>query len=120
MDTKTLIAILVPSVLSIVLAIVNIVLSYLRDKTRKKEATWDAAVQQLIAAMKTDQGISPVTLSVKAQVRHFQFVYKALGCIVAEDDEGLNTLCREFPDVIPSNADPNAPENNSQPRAVQQ
>ncbi len=87
MDTKTLIAILILSVLSVILAITSMVLSYLRDKTRRQEAVWNAAVQKIIADTKWDDFNPYTTTASITHVLHLQFLYQAFGYIEAGDDD---------------------------------
>ena len=96
MDTNTLIAVLVPSVLSIVLATVNIFMAHRKDKTRKQELAWNTATQQLLALMEKNR-VDPDPQDALERVRYFQFVYQALCCIAHEDSAKLQQLQEEAP-----------------------
>lgn len=96
MDTNTLIAVLVPSCLSVCLAGVNLWLSYRKDKKRKHDLAWDTATKNLIAL----ETLQPQPLSnpedAETRLRYMEALYQGLKCIIDEEPDKLERLLKDL------------------------
>lgn len=105
MDTKTVLVILIPSVLSVGLAITSMVLSYLREERHRKDVLWDSAVKLLVSATRPDGEIPIETFAAMKQVSQLQFLYQALGYIGSENGQRLKQLLQDTPLLWPSHGE---------------
>lgn len=82
-DTQTLIAVLVPSILSVFVTVANMVFNHVRDGKKSKDRAWDLAEKFVLS---TDEAHLD-GMDVADRIMYFQLVYRA-ALLVAESKEG--------------------------------
>ena len=91
MDTKTLIIVLVPSVLSIAVSLVSIILNAKRESRHKDDMAW-ATTEKLFLLHKDDiTGIMNGEMAIM-HIEYFRDVYNGLRAVAKEDYDDFKRL----------------------------
>jgi len=96
MDSSTLTAILVPSVLSVAVTVGNLLYNRARDEKRSKEKAWELAEKLTMAAIGENDRFLDANFAVETTL-HFNLAYRAALLVRDNNEEGLRRLLQQFP-----------------------
>ena len=96
MDILTTITVLVPSVLTSILAVITTVLSQTKIRSRKKELAWITAEKMIIAVAEKDGSLLHPKNAKKCAM-FFDYMYTSLCHIGLEDIEKLQKHYQDTP-----------------------
>jgi len=97
MDKGTLMAILIPSVLSVAVTAGNVLHNVLKDKRRSKEKAWDLAEKLTLSIQENHVFMNGDT--VLNRVLCFNLAYRAALLVSENKEEEFLKLCQQFPSV---------------------
>ena len=95
MDTLSFIVVIVATSISAIVTCLNFIMNFLKDRKRKEERAWDAALQMLLACN------SPASLphhaeDVIEEVAYFRDAYHLLRNVNYGSDAEFLVLCEEL------------------------